>query len=201
MKTKNELKYYLREDSRNYKDYFSFSFHSLLVRLSSHPSSDQCEIWNYIKTMRYVEFYGEKKGFISEIVFIYYLRKLRRISYKTGFQIPPFVFGPGLTIWHWGPIVINAQARVGKNCVLHPDITIGQNSSQGNSPKIGDDVTICSGARILGEIRIGNDVIVGVNTIITKDIPPHSVVVGAPAKIIKTRKSMNDNWEKTNIIL
>jgi serine O-acetyltransferase len=151
--------------------------------------------------MRYVEYYGEKKNLLSRMAYVFFLRKLRKISYKTGIQIPPFVFGPGITIWHWGSIVVNAQAKIGSNCVMHPDITIGQKNSHGGSPIIGDDVTIGSGARIIGEVHIGNDVIIGTNTVITKNIPPHSVVVGNPARIIKTRKSINEEWEYTNILL
>ena len=53
---------------------------------------------------------------------LYWLRKLRRISYKTGFQIPPNTCGKGITIWHWGPIIINGAAQIGENCTLYPGV-------------------------------------------------------------------------------
>ena len=50
----------------------------------------------------------------------------------------------------------------------------------------------------LGGVRIGDDVWIGANCVVTKDVPPHSIVVGIPAKIVKKRKNIKDTWEKTN---
>ena len=49
-----------------------------------------------------------------------------------------------------------------------------------------------------GGVRIGDDVWIGANCVVTKDVPPHSIVVGIPAKIVKKRKKIKDTWEKTN---
>lgn len=64
----------------------------------------------------------------------------------------------------------------------------------GGIPIIGNNVTIYAGAKVFGKITIGDDVIIGANAVVTKDIPPHSMVAGVPAKIIKTRNDINEIW-------
>lgn len=63
-------------------------------------------------------------------------------------------------------------------------------------PTIGNNVTIYAGAKVFGKITIGDDVVIGANAVVTKDIPSHSMVAGVPAKIIKTRKEINEMWKK-----
>lgn len=55
---------------------------------------------------------------------------------------------------------------------------------------------IKAGAKVIGDITVGDDVIIGANAVVVKDVPSHSIVVGVPAKVIKTRKSINDNWNR-----
>ena len=64
--------------------------------------------------------------------------KLKKLAYKTGLQIPPNTVGPGLTIWHWGSIIINPHAKIGRGCVLNPGVIIGH-KEKGLAPHIGDE--------------------------------------------------------------
>lgn len=80
---------------------------------------------------------------------------------------------------------------IGDNCKVYQQVTVGYNNGY---PTIGNDVTIYSGAKIIGKVVIGDDVIVGSNAVVTKDIPSHSMIAGVPAKIIKTRSSLKDDW-------
>lgn len=112
----------------------------------------------------------------------------RWIEIMTGICIPPETkIGPGLFIHHFGGIVINSNAQIGENCDLHHGVTIGNKNSGGPSPAIGDRVTIGVGAVVLGGITIGNDVEIGANAVVVDDIPDHSIVVGIPGKVIKTK--------------
>ena len=61
----------------------------------------------------------------------------------------------------------------------------GNKNGLENIPTIGDNVTICPGAKIIGKITIGNNVTIGPNSVVVKDVPDNAVVVGIPAKILK----------------
>lgn len=82
-------------------------------------------------------------------------------------------------------IVIHARAVIGNNCMIGQNTTIGGRSGHYEVPKIGDNVEICAGARVLGPITIGNNAIIGANAVVIKDVPDNAVVAGVPAKIIR----------------
>lgn len=111
---------------------------------------------------------------------------LRRLSYKLQYQIPPNVLGKGVTIYHWGSIIINSNARIGENCILQPNIVIGQ-KHKGDMPMIGSGVNICAGARIIGDVKVGNNVTIAPNAVVVKDVPDNCVVGGIPAKILRIK--------------
>ena len=87
--------------------------------------------------------------------FIYRMSK-NILGAKLGIYIPAGVFDEGLHIWHYGNIIVNAESKVGKNCMLHGDNCIGNNGKTEGCPIIGDNVDIGTGAKILGAIRIAN---------------------------------------------
>lgn len=82
---------------------------------------------------------------------------------------------------------------MGENCQIYQQVTIGNNRG---IPTIGNNVVICAGAKVIGPITIGDDCVIGANAVVTKDIPSHSIVVGIPAKIIKTRDSIDQPWKE-----
>jgi len=82
-------------------------------------------------------------------------------------------------------VVIHKRTIIGKNCMIGANVTIGGKSGKKEVPSIGNNVSISTGAKILGPIKIGNNVIIGANSVVLNDIPDNSVVVGIPAKIIK----------------
>ena len=133
IRTYNDLSEYLAADSLNYSIRVAGIFKRLRNNLFSTPISEQKHIWAYIKHMRYVEYYGymKKKSKIFLIPYLYHLSRLRKESHITGFQIEPGTCGKGLTIWHWGPIIVNGKARIGENCTLYPGVLIGHKSSGG----------------------------------------------------------------------
>jgi len=96
---------------------------------------------------------------------------------------PPNVFGSGLYIPHFGSIVVSPGARIGRNCILHANVVIGQHG--GESPMIGDNVFIGPGAKIFGSVKIADNVWIGANAVVTKDVgEANAVVAGIPAKIV-----------------
>lgn len=100
-----------------------------------------------------------------------------------GIELPRSArIGAGLYIGHFGGITISPGATIGKRCNLSNNITIGL-SGQGTRsgvPTIGDDVYIAPGARVFGNIRVGNNVKIGANAVVYKDVPDNAIVVMAP---------------------
>lgn len=117
----------------------------------------------------------------------YHRLRLMHYAYKTGFQIHPNTCGSGLTIWHWGSIIVNPKCRIGKNCTLYPGVLIGHKNAGEPAPIIGDNCFIASGAKLIGAINIGNNVTIAQNAIVTHNIPDDVIVGGIPAKIIKQK--------------
>lgn len=112
---------------------------------------------------------------------------LRHYVYKFGISISQNIkIGSGLFISHFGGIIINPNCVIGKNLNLNQGVTLGQMNRgiKKGSPVIGDNVYIATGAKIIGSIKIGNNVAIGANCVVTKDIPNNAVVVGVPGKII-----------------
>lgn len=87
--------------------------------------------------------------------------------------------------------MVNGRSVIGKNCNISHGVTIGQTNRGENKgcPLLGNNIYIGPGAKIIGGIRIGNNVAIGANCVVTKDIPDNSVVVGIPGKVISKEGS------------
>ena len=89
-------------------------------------------------------------------------------------------------------IVVHGRAVLGDYCLISQHVTIGGTSKKREVPIIGNCVFIGAGAKILGPIKIGNNVVIGANAVVITDIPDGSLVVGVPAKIVKSGIRMQD---------
>jgi serine O-acetyltransferase len=97
--------------------------------------------------------------------------------------------GKGFVIEHSGGIVVSGFASFGDNCRIRNGVVIGLSRVEDPcAPQFGDNVDIGAGAKVLGNIRIGNNVLIGANAVVITDVPSNSIAVGVPA-IIKPRKS------------
>jgi serine O-acetyltransferase len=103
----------------------------------------------------------------------------------TGIDLPCEVrVGRRLRIDHFGGIVISGDAEFGDDCIIRNGVTVGlRHTGERGSPVIGNRVDIGAGAKVLGSIRIGDDVAIGANAVVITDVPSNSVAVGVPAKI------------------
>lgn len=178
-----EIALVLNQDAYCYKN--ALGFKGWINHLKSNTIDDQWYIWRYIVSLRHAEYYKNKKGFFNYILRIYHYYKMRQYGYITGFQIPPCTIGPGLTIWHWGTIIINPATKIGVNCTLYPGVLIGHKAEGMPAPEIGNNVFLGSGAKIIGGVKIGDNVVIGPNTVVVKDVPDNAVIVGSPARIIR----------------
>jgi serine O-acetyltransferase len=116
-----------------------------------------------------------------------YTRLIRYYQFKYGFQIYPGTdIGPGLFIGHFGALGINLSTKVGKNFTIMLGVTIGQ-ANRGRlrgTPTIGDNVWIGAHGVVVGNIKIGNNVLIAPNSYVNFDVPDNSIVIGNPGKII-----------------
>ena len=110
-----------------------------------------------------------------------------RLATRLGFTIPKNVFGPGLHIVHYGTIVVHPDARVGRNCRLHPSTSIGDYNGV---PRLGDNVYIGPGAKIYGPVTLGDNVAVGANAVVNKSFGSNVTLGGVPARIVAEKGAM-----------
>lgn len=118
--------------------------------------------------------------FLGKLLF-----RLSKILYKpmdTLFIRTPSI-GPGLFIQHGFATTIGAH-KIGENCWINQQVTIGHKGKD-NRPTIGNNVRISCGAKVLGELTIGDNSVVGANAVVVKNVPPYCTVAGVPAYIIK----------------
>lgn len=92
--------------------------------------------------------------------------------------------GCGLVIQHGHSTIIHAKS-IGAHCQVWQNVTIGKSRPGGGLPEIGNDVMIFTGAVVLGEIKIGDNVVIGANAVVTKSVPNNCTVAGNPAMIIR----------------
>ena len=139
----------------------------------------------FLFLLRLCEFFGNKEGVLRIIYWCLKYQK-RRVGLRLGFTIPEGVFGCGLQLPHYGTIVVNAKARVGKNCRLHACTNIGASGGSSKAPQIGDNVYIAPGVKIYGDITIANNTTFAANAAIGESILEEGYLVGGvPAKVIK----------------
>ncbi len=129
-----------------------------------------------------------RQGNLLEHLFFYPAKFiLRHFETKFGISISDVVtIGSGLYIGHFGGIVVHDKVIIGCDCNLSNAVTIGvtNRGERKGTPVIGDRVYIGPGAKIIGNICIGNDAAIGANCVVTKDVPEYAVVVGIPGRVI-----------------
>lgn len=93
--------------------------------------------------------------------------------------------GRRCVIEHFGAIIIHSDAEIGDDVTIRQGVTIGIKSAAAtrDAPVIGDRVDIGAGAKLIGKIRIGDDVVIGANAVVLTDVPARSIAVGVPATI------------------
>lgn len=186
IKNKNDLRYYLKQDK------------VMLNKPTKRPRLIGDEVWRYQILLRKEEYFyntGRKYRY-------WFFKVLRhRLGINLGFTIGKNVCGPGLSLAHYGTIIINKNAKIGKNARIHSGVNIGTKAGlSGAAPTIGDDVYIGPGAKLFGAILIGDNTAIGANAVVTKSFAEGNVTIaGIPAHKISSKNSRN-LWLKENEI-
>lgn len=110
--------------------------------------------------------------------------------FLTGVDIAPAAqIAPGFRISHGVGIVIGNGAKIGSGCLMMQGVTVGAPTQAriGEMPQIGERVILGAGAKLIGNIRIGDDALIGVNTVVTRDVPAGAKVLPPESRIIEAK--------------
>ncbi len=141
--------------------------------------------------LKFIKYYRKVKE-KRKLCLIFNYIQYKRYERKYQFQIPQKVqIGFGVFFGHYGRIIINPNVIIGKNCNIATGVTIGveNRGKRKGTPVIGNEVWIGTNAVIVGNIEIGNNVLIAPNSFINFDVPSNSIVIGNPAKIIHNDKA------------
>lgn len=147
------------------------------------------EINKYLRYLRLEEYYYNEIGIFKNFYAYFWARKKNKLGLKLGFFIPANTVGTGVTIYHNGNIIINGDAQIGRNCTFHGMNCVGNNGKNSEAPVIGNNVDIGIGAKIIGGVRIADNVKIGANAVVTRNcLTPGAVLAGVPAVEINKSK-------------
>lgn len=177
IQSKNDYEMYVASDLKANK--VSSKFSSLI----------QCRLYAkynilYLLYLRKLEFLinCSRRGWITKVYIYLISRRLKHWSAFTGISIQPNSFGKGLYIPHWGAIIVNGTARFGDNCIVQSGVNVSEGVCGGNHIYLG------TGAKLLINVKIADDVIVGANAVVNRSVTiPNVVVGGVPAKVISNK--------------
>lgn len=174
--SKNDLKYYLEQD-RIY-----------LNKKRSRPRIIGDETWIYQILLRKEE-YHHNVG--NKLMAFYYKIRRHKLGIRLGFDIGINVFGPGLSLAHYGPIIVNKNAKIGARARIHVGVNIGTAAGVSKSAaKIGDNVYLGPGVKIFGPVELGHNMAVGANAVVNKSFPEGNCTIGGvPARVISQKTS------------
>lgn len=158
------------------------------------PRPFKDSIWRYERTLRYYEYHKNVGNKLRQYV---YSLLLTIRGERLGFSISGNCFGPGLRINHHGLLIVNAKARIGKWCDVHQGVNIGENGYYDEHgkvvsevPQIGDYCFVGPGAKIFGECKVGDNVRIGANSIVNKDVPSNNTAFGNPMQIHMNKRGI-----------
>lgn len=183
LKTRNQLKAWIKADFE-----VTEMQHPLAARFTY---GENWELFSYMKNLRYLEYYTNKAHKMpwDKLLRAWHWLKHRRNIKRTGISIAPNCVGPGLHLVHRGFRRLGEAdyMHIGKNCTCLPNVLLGKKNPMVPEEGfwIGDNCYIGTGTVILGPIHIGDNVTIGANSTVTKDVPDNVVIAGSPAKIIK----------------
>lgn len=191
IRTRKELKDYLQYEKKIYSQTHGGGVYQQILNIvKSHPDY---YTWKYVKLLRVTGFYyaNRKKNIFYTIGYFWNCRRKNKLGRKLGIEMHESLCGKGLTIYHTQGIVINGMTEIGDNFILHGNNCIGTDGFSLDCPKIGNNVRLGVGAKIIGNVEIADNVTVAAGAVVVKSCTePNVVLAGVPARIVK-RKGNN----------
>lgn len=180
IKTKEDLKRFLESDRK------------ALSKTYKRPKMFSDDVWKFEIVLRKREYHYNNiynGSLYHKIMYKYYTWFYHSKSIKLGYYIPMNVCDEGLHINHYGLLIINDHAKIGKNFDVHQGVNIGVNVNPKEAPTIGDNVFVGPGAKIYGGIVIADNIAIAAGSVVTKSFTtPNITIGGVPAKVINDKK-------------
>ncbi|MBI2895795.1 MAG: serine acetyltransferase [Deltaproteobacteria bacterium] len=131
--------------------------------------------------------YGDAPSAVRVPLKVGYKLAAKVVEVTTGISVPASArIGPGFYIGHFGAIIVHPDTVMGEGCSIGQGVTIGTaGRGKDRTPVIGNRVYLGAGSKVLGGINLGDDVAVGANAVVTRDLPSGVTAVGVPAKIVR----------------
>lgn len=145
-------------------------------------------------SIRHYQDLNQKNGFFSKIEKKLAVVRYRFWSVVTGADIPlTIAISGGFLLPHPNGIVLHPNSKIGPNCLIHQQVTLGVKRGNEGAPRLMGHVDIGAGAKIIGDITIGKHALIGANAVVTKDVPDYAIVAGIPARIIGSTAEVLQN--------
>ena len=181
IKTKNDLAEYIQADA------------AANGRKSTKAALFGDEIWKFLLSLRRLEYCSNQSGMLGRILIplrLLHQYRYHRLSVLLNFTIPVNVADKGLAIVHYGSIIVSKGARIGQNCRIHEGVTIGATNGSRKAATIGNNVFLATGAKVIGDVIIADDVAIAANAVVTESILEKGTTWGGiPARKISDHDS------------
>ncbi len=144
--------------------------------------------YKFYKYLRLAEYYTNcKNGFFAKLIRL----KYKVLCDRYMWTIPINVFGKGLQLVHYGPIIVSGNSKIGDYARVHVGVNIGWAPSHGvdGTPVIGNYCYIGPGAKLFGPIVLGDNICIGANSVVNKSFEGNCTIAGVPAKKISDNTS------------
>ena len=165
----------------------NYKFSKDLYRYYGEKGESFLRRWLRPTELKYIALFRKASECKFKPLRLYYTLKLKLMSYKTHIQIPARTkIDEGFYIGHTGPVIINPEAVLGKNMNVAAGVTIGYENrgERMGAPRFMGNCWIGANSVVVGNVTIGEDVLIAPLTFVNFDVPSHSIVIGNPAKII-----------------
>ncbi len=188
IRTRDDLEYFLNIESKGYGQ------HSIKCPILEIREKDILYKHNYL--LRKTEYHTNVGNRIKAL---FYKILLRRLQNRYCIHIGLNQCDCGLKIMHLGPILVNGNAIIGKNCAFHINTALVASGMFDDAPIIGDGVVIGVGAVVIGGVTIANNIAIGANAVVTKSFLEENIAIaGIPAK--KVSDNGNLVWNRRTIV-
>ena len=174
---KPELKMILEDEKKTYLPFVKNARMKWVTRFTHEEAYD---IYRFMISYRKAEFYRGR----NKALYLWHLRKAGLRGKSLGFVIPVGTLGPKVHFYHRG-IIMNPKTVIGEGCMFHGDNCVGNNGKTDDCPVLGSRVDVGIGAKIIGDVRIADDIRIGANAVVTKSFEePGITIAGIPARKI-----------------